>query len=275
MKIVKETFFSPVTRTSLSLIQNFRLMISLFRREIMEKHAGQFLGWIWMLIHPLVFISVYLFLFTIVFQAKVPEQAGDLNYTVFMLSGLVPWLFTQQAANISVSSISDSKDLIKQVVFPLEIMPVKAILAASPGFVFSLFILFGYMAFSNSAPGLGILLLPIALFFHILFLIGCALLVSIVGVYVRDLKEIIQLIMFVGTFVAPIFYLVEWIPKSMQILIYLNPFSHIVIVYRDVLLYGDVVHPWSWLIFALLSVGVYIFGTRFFQWAKHYIGDML
>ncbi len=102
------------------LYQRRELTVEMTKREFSERYAGQMLGVVWGFAHPMIFIAVYLFIFSYVFKAKVdgPENASPMSYTVYLLAGLVPWLGLAEALNKGTMSITGNSNLVKQVIFP-------------------------------------------------------------------------------------------------------------------------------------------------------------
>ena len=118
-------FFTDLARRYRSLIWE------LTKREIAERYVGQALGAAWAVGHPLITIGVYIFVFAYVFRMRMGGSSeGSLDYTTYLLSGLIPWLTFADILNRSCSSVTSNASLVKQILFPVEILPIKTVTAA-------------------------------------------------------------------------------------------------------------------------------------------------
>ena len=107
------------------------LALELARRDLGSQFQGQALGSFWVIGHPLVLLLVYIFVFVVVFKIRVPPTAGmPRDYTAYILAGLVPWLAIQQSLVRSANTLLAQSNLVRQVVFPIEILPLNAVLVS-------------------------------------------------------------------------------------------------------------------------------------------------
>ncbi len=137
------------------------------KRDITDRYSGQVLGAVWAIVHPLSLMGIYVFIFAFVFNANVGHiKEVPLDYTVYLLSGLIPWLTFQEALIKGTTSISSNATLVKQVVFPIEILPVKGSLATLFSFGVCILILMGYTIVSHKVILWTYLLLPCLFLFQ-------------------------------------------------------------------------------------------------------------
>jgi lipopolysaccharide transport system permease protein len=246
------------------------------KRDITDRYVGQAFGIFWTFGHPLFLMGLYVFIFGVVFKIKIDATLEmPLNYTTYLLSGLIVWLGLQESLVKSCTAITSNSSLVKQVVFPLEILPIKGVISSLFQQGVLLFSLVLYVFFSNGHLPWTYILLPILVFFQFLLLIGLSFLLSSVGVYFRDLKDFVQLFTVAGVYILPIVYLPTWVPKIFQPLLYMNPFSYLVWCYQDVLYFGRIEHPYAWVVNIILSIFIFIFGFRIFKSLKPMFGNML
>jgi lipopolysaccharide transport system permease protein len=276
------SIFSPsrlidvTRRTTARLFQHRALLFEQLWRDIFEQHAGQMAGGLWLLIHPLFLMAVYVVVFSIVFKARAGgTEEMPLDYTAYILSGVIPWLSAQQAMNKSCAALTTSANLIKQVVFPIEVLPAKAVFASFVPLIVSLVLLTIYVAATHGSLSLTYFLLPFLFAMQLLWWLGMGFLLSSVAVFVRDLKELVQMFSLAGVYFAPIVYLPNWVPPLFKPILYANPFSHLVWCYRDALYFGRIDHPWSWGLVFVFSIVIYVLGVRAFCGLKPYFGDTL
>src|ERR1700686_1321054 len=123
------------------------LTVEMTRREFSERYAGQMLGVIWGFAHPVVIIGVYIFIFMFVFQSRVDAADGQApsSHAVYLLAGLVPWMAMAETLNKGTQVITSNANPVKQVIFPLEILPAKTVIAT---FVNEVILLAGVLIFA-------------------------------------------------------------------------------------------------------------------------------
>jgi lipopolysaccharide transport system permease protein len=253
-----------------------QLTWELTRRELTDRYAGQMLGILWAFVHPAILIGVYVFIFVCVFAVKIGgthEMPRD--YTTYLLAGLIPWLTCSEAMNKGATVLTGNANLVKQVVFPLEVLPVKSVLASLLTQLISSGLLIVYMYFALHAVPWTIALLPLLLVVQVLGLIGICCVLASIGAYFRDVKEFVQIFSVVGIYLMPIVYLPSMVPAMFQPLLYFNPFSYLAWCYQDVFYFGRLDHPLAWVVFPALSLIVFALGYRVFRKLKPMLGNVL
>ena len=258
------------------LTKHLYLTIEMAKQEIFGRFAGQIFGGLWAIGHPLFLMLLYIFIFVGVFKQKLGgtiEMPRD--FTTYLLAGLIPWLAVQESMSKSVSVIISHANLVKQVVFPIEVLPVKSVIAATFTQLVALSMLLCYSIVASKSVPWTYGLLPIVLLMQIMMMVGIAYVLASVGTYFRDLKDVVQIFSTAGVFVIPAFYLPSQVPEIFRPLLYLNPFSHMVWVYQDVLYFGRIEHSSSWAIFFVLSCSSFILGFCLFRKLKVMFGNVL
>ena len=258
-----------------SIVKHRRLLLEMARRDVSDRYAGQVLGSVWAVIHPVLTIAVYIFIFAVVFRVKVDASLaipGD--HTLYMLSGLVAWLVMADVLGRSPSIVSNQASLVKQVVFPVEILPVKMVLASLPTFVigFAGLVIYGLVV-GRASPAL--LLYPLAALPLYLFLLGVAFALSAVGVFLRDIREIVQMYTMIGLYMAPIFYFMDWVPERIRFLLYLNPATIFVETFHDGAYYGGIRSGVLWLVALGIGCAAAWLGAMVFARLKPHFGSYL
>jgi lipopolysaccharide transport system permease protein len=253
------------------LSKNRLLAFEMARRDIRDRYVGQIFGYVWFFANSILTVSIYIFLFGFIY--KTVSSSAE-NFPLYLISGIVPWMFLTETMGKSVNSISSNTSLVKQVVFPIEILPVKVILSSFVSLGLNLVIL---ILFSVYVKGFQVIafMIPVALVFLFLFSLGIAFVLSSVGAFLKDLKDIVQLFCFVGIYLVPIVYLESFIPQQFQFLSVLNPFSHIIFCFQDIFYYGSFKHQLSWFLFPLISLFTVIFGYFLFRRIKTNFGNFI
>jgi lipopolysaccharide transport system permease protein len=252
------------------------LLVAMTRRDLTEQYAGQVFGSLWAIAHPVLLMALFVFVFGYVFRTRIggtPEM--PLDYTTYLLSGLIPWLGFQQAMTRGAVAITAHANLVKQVVFPIEILPVKMVLASAVPALIGFAILLLYVVATHGVPPATYLLMPVLMAIQLAAMLGAAFLLAAVTTFLRDMKEFVQLFSTYGVYVLPVFYLPQWVPEIFRPMIYANPFSYMIWCYQDALYFGRFEHPWAWVIFGLSSVASLALGYRVFRRLKPYFGNVL
>lgn len=258
------------------LAQHRELAWSLAKRELTDRHVGSVLGPFWTIGHPLFLMAVYVFVFAVVLQTRIGDSVTfPFDYSVYILSGLIPWMAFQESMNKSCASIAANPSLVKQVVFPIEVLPVKGVIASFLTQLIASGFLIVYVLVSHGRLPWTYSLLPALFFLQLLAMTGVGYALAAVSVYIRDTKDVVQVFGLAGVYVMPIFYLPQWVPPRLQPLLYLNPFSYMGWCYQDALYFGRIEHVWAWPAFFLLSVLSFYGGYRLFRRLKASFGDFL
>ena len=197
------------------------------------------------------------------------------DYTSYMIIGLVPWLVTQNILARGPGVFTANSNLVKQVVFPIEVLPVASMLAAFLIFMPSYAIMIGYKLIGGGGLTAGAFLLVPVMIMHAMLALGMILILSVVTPFFRDLREIVTIYLSVSMYFTPAIYLPEWLPRAIRPLIYLNPFSYVVWCYQDALFFGHVVHSVAWIVFAAMSVLILFVGVSVFAKVRSFLGNVL
>lgn len=258
------------------LLRTRQMTWEMAKREITDRYAGQFLGTFWSIGHPLFLMAVYVFVFTFVFKMKVGgTQEMPLDYTVYLLAGLVPWMAFAESMSKNSSVIAANAGLVKQVVFPLEVLPIKGVIASLMTQVIASVLLMLYVLLSSGTIPWTYALLPALWLIQGLAMIGVGFILAALSPYVRDVKDFVQLFCTAGMYFMPIAYLPQWVPGPIRPLLYLNPFSYLCWCYQDLCYYGRFEHPWSFPILCILSTLFFYGGFRLFRTLQVYFGNVL
>jgi lipopolysaccharide transport system permease protein len=245
-------------------------------RELTAAYASQALGSFWVFGHPLALLGIYVFVFAVVLKIKVPEDATmPRDYSNYILAGLVPWLAISASLGRATTSLIGGANLVKQVVFPIEVLPFSGVITSLVPLVISIPAIILYQLISGQSVPLTLMLLPLFLGGLFLFLSGLALFLSSVTPFFRDIKDVVTVFLTAGVYLIPAFYLPQWVPPFFVPFIVMNPFSYPVWVSQDIFYFGYIAHPVSWVIFFVLSLLFFSLGVRTFGHLKPYVANVL
>lgn len=261
------------------IVRNRNIILALSRSELADRYYGSLAGPVWAIGYPLFLMALYAFLFGYVFPMRIGAEGGPPHaFTVYILSGLVPWLVFAELLNKSPSLLTGNANLVKQLVFPIEVLIAKEVAVTFVSHVVLTGLLFLLVVYLwGHVPLTALMVVPLMML-QVLAMAGVAYVVSAVAVFFRDVRELVQMFTTAGLFLAPILYVPEWLqqlsPKLLWIL-YVNPFTHLVLCYRDAIYSGGIEHPWSWLILLVGSIATFMGGHWIFSRLKPVLGDVL
>jgi len=226
--------------------------------QLKAKYAGSALGIWWAVVTPLLLAFCINFIFTAVFKAAIE------SYTLYLLAGILPWLFFNAALSEATNSFLVSSPIVKQGLFPREFVPIASVLSNFLNFLIGFIFLLPVFILCNhkvlgAAPSL-LFILPL----HFLFIAGLGLLFALTNVFLRDLGHLLSVGFMVWFWVTPVFYSLEMIPFPFRWICLLNPMTYYVEAYKQVLFNAKPPSVPSFFILLLLALGFVLAGYRLF-----------
>lgn len=208
---------------------HFHILRDMAIRQLKTKYSGSKLGIWWAIITPLILAVSINFVFTKIFKINIP------NYTLFVLSGIVPWMFFANTLGEAANSFLANASTLRQAIFPRELIPLSTILANFLNFligfsiVLPLFIILKFKVITI----LWFLFLPLVL--QLTFIVGLGLLFSCWNVFSRDISHLLSIGLMVWFWITPVFYSLEMVPLPYRWVCLFNPMSYYVTLYRQIL----------------------------------------
>lgn len=250
------------------------LIGSMAKREVAAQYVGSFLGFIWTFINPLVLILVLWVVFSVGFRVK---PLNDVPFVAWLTAGMAAWFVFAEIVTGSSSVIVSHAHLIKKTLFYSQILPVvKIVSCLITHFVF-LIVLLGLIAFN----GLSFNFYFFQFFYYLLCLIilglGIGWAVSALNVFIRDVGQIVGVIIQIGFWATPIFWDINIMPPKWQLVFKLNPMYYVVQGYRDSFIYFKPFwhHPYQTIYFWFVSSLLFVIGALIFQKLKPQFADVL
>lgn len=204
-------------------------------KEIKTKYKNNVLGYFWSLVNPLAYATIFYFAFSIIFRFGVE------NYALFLICGLFPWQWLNNSSVVSANVFLANASLIKKAIFPRYILPVASCLQEGFHFLMTIPVIMLFMIFYDVSfyPGLawGV---PLLIIIQFITVVGISLIVGTLNVFFRDINYIVQVTFQMLFYLTPILYPLERIPEEYQGYILMNPFSPIVLSWRDLFLSGNI-----------------------------------
>ena len=253
-----------------------KLIERLSKREIEAKYRGSLLGPVWALLTPLMMLGVYTFLFSIVFQSRWTVSGGGRGeFAILFFSGMIIFTILSESAVRAPGLMIENVSYIKKVVFPLEIMPWVCLSVSLFNAALSFVVLLLFYVIVLGLPPLTILLLPLVLLPLCLATLGLTWFLASVGVFLRDIQQIIGAVVTALMFLSPVFYPVTAIPESYRWLIYLNPLTITLESSKDVLFWGRVPDPVMWTVDLLFGWLIAWIGYVWFMKTRKAFADVI
>lgn len=197
--------------------------------QFKAKYAGSKLGIWWAVVTPLILALCINFIFTIVFKIKME------NFTLFALAGLIPWLFFNNAVIEATNSFIISGPMLKQSIFPREIIPISSVISNLINFFIGFIFLLPIFVTANFKV-LGLLLsLLLLIAVHTLFIVGLGLLLSCINVFTRDVIHFLSLALMTWFWITPIFYFLDMVNFPYRWICLFNPMTYYVLSYQQIL----------------------------------------
>ena len=258
-----------------NLVEKRSLLAQLVRRDFEQRFVGSAIGWIWGLIHPLVQLLCWTFLFQVCLRQKLPAAEVTQNYPLFLFAGLLPWLLFSDTVQRSASSLLDQSNLITKTVFPSEIVPISIFLSCLVSHLLALALMVAAAVVFLNQISIFLLILPVYILVIGLFAVGVGWVVASLHVFLRDTAQVLSVILTFWYFLTPIMITEIQYPPWARFLLAANPLAYLVRGYRELLLSSHVPDGADLLIAAAYGVAVFLLGGLFFRHMKRGFADVL
>ena len=256
------------------LYRNKGIILNLAKNDFKNRFAGSYLGVFWAFVQPVVTVSIYWFVFEKGFKSA---PMNDFPYLLWLIAGICPWLFFNDALNSASNSFNEYSYIVKKVVFKVSVLPVVKIISAT--FVHCFFIALValiYVLYGNAPTVYYIQMLYYSLCVFALTL-GIAYLTASISVFFKDLTQIVSIVLQFGMWLTPIMYTETMFPEKFRFIVKFNPMYYIVEGYRDSIIRGVGFwhHPKLTIYFWLFVIVCFLLGGAVFKKLKPHFADVL
>lgn len=234
------------------------------KRDLAARYKGSAIGLLWSLIHPLIMLALYTFVFSTIMKVRVGAQEGTGSFAIYLFCGLLPWNAFAEPLHRSTGIVLEHSNLIKRMVFPAQILPLCTVIASVVNQLIGLGILFSVLLLSGHPFSLLILILPLLLLLQIAFTVGLAWIIAATTVFIRDLGQMTGIALTLWMFLTPVFYPTTLVPDRWRILLHLNPMHTIIEAYRTIILKGQLPAMESVAFLILATLTTCLVGYRVF-----------
>ncbi len=264
-----------VTGALRSIYDHRDLLRSLVRREIEAKYRATTLGLLWVVIYPLMMLGVYTFVFAGVFGARWGDRGNWTDFVPMLYCGLLIHAVFSETVGKAPYLIVNNPNYVKKVVFPLELLPVGGLLSALFNAAIGFVLLLLMALVLKQTLHWTVVFVPFALLPLVLFSVGFAWFVAALGVFFRDIEQLIGVLLSMLLFLSPVFYSVEAAPPIARTLLLINPLTYPIDELRHLVLLGNLPHWQPWLVNTVLGALVAWSGLWVFERTRPAFADVV
>jgi lipopolysaccharide transport system permease protein len=250
-----------------TLQHRFDLVRVLVARDFKLRYKRSMLGIAWSLLVPLAQLAVFYVVFNRIVPLNIP------HFTSFLFTGILPWTWLQGSLLVAAMTVMDNRDLVRQVGFPVPLLPVITVLSQMVHFLLALPILGAFLVSDGYRPNSALAALPIVIVIQFLFIVSLAYIVAALQVRFRDTQYLLGIVLFLFFYLTPVFWDASTVPEPYHSIMMLNPVATILDAYRAILLNGKlpelipmaIVMGMSVVILALALSGFNVMRHRFVE----------
>jgi ABC-type polysaccharide/polyol phosphate export permease len=247
----------------------------LVARDIRSRYMGSILGLFWSVIHPLIQVALYYFVFSLVLRMRVGAEYGGTHFAFWLVAGLLPWTLFAEMIGRAPAAVLEQADVVKKMVCPSEIFSVVHVAAAAVSHLIGLSIILAFLAMAGYPVTWKALLVLPYLMDVLLIGLGISWALASLNVFLRDIGQVVGVVIQIWFFLTPIFYAVSLVPASLQPLYGLNPMVYVIEGYRAALLSGGTSHPIDTLYLLIAGTVLCVLGGLIFRRLKPAFADVL
>lgn len=208
------------------------------RHDVKQRYAGSVLGVAWAALYPLLLLSLYSVIYVFIFKVR-PQSLGTNDYVVLVFSGLVPLLAFNESLVMSAGSLVANRTLLLNTVFPAELIPLRAAMAAQVPALFAQAVTLVAGAALGLTSWRAIIAVPVLWILMFMFVCGLGWILSLLTLVIRDIQQALGLILMALTMLSPFAYTPDMVPEKFKLLLYFNPMSYYVLSFQRVVVYGQ------------------------------------
>ena len=256
------------------LIKSRRLIFELAKKDLQNRYLGSYLGIVWAFVQPMVTILIFWFVFQVGFKSA---PVDNLPYVLWLICGMVPWFFFSEALQGATNSVVDNGYLVKKIVFRVNLLPIIRILSSLFIHIFFIIVIFVMFIIYGYRPSIYNIQVVYYLIATIALLLGLSWITSALVVFLRDLGQIIAIVIQFGFWLTPIFWSFNIMPEKYHFIFKINPIYYIVEGYRDTFIN----HIWFWqhynltISYWVITLILFFAGMLLFKKLRPHFADVL
>lgn len=211
------------------------LLLNLVERDLKLKYRGSAIGFLWSLVNPLIMLVIYTFVFKTILKNPTP------NFSMVLMSGLLPWNFFASCLSTSVGAFTGNASLLTKVKIPKYILVFSSVFFNFVIFLMMIVLIFISMYFFNIPYTVNLWLLPLALVIQVVFSLSIGMLLALSNVFFRDTAHLVEVLVMAWFWLTPVIYQFNLIPDNFKFWVSLNPMTLIIGLYQSAVM-GTEIH---------------------------------
>lgn len=259
----------------LSLWRYRHFILSSIRAEFRGRFARSKLGALWMILNPLAQATIFAIVLSEVLAARLPNTTNKAAYAIYLMAGTAAWGLFSEIITRCTTVFIDYANTLKKIAFPRLCLPIIVGGSALLNHVLLLFAICVVFLFFQHYPTSAWLILPIGMILIVLFAFGLGILLGLLNVFSRDVGQVMGIVLQLWFWFTPVVYISDTLPPKFVALLNINPMTHMVRIYQQALLYGEIPDLRSLLLPGCLSLGLFLFSFWIFRRASADLVDAL
>lgn len=202
------------------------LLRNLVSRDIKKRYKRSVLGFLWVMLDPLLIMLVFYIVFSGLFKTTIQ------NYATYVISGIIMWQLFSQGTQVSALAFVTNRNLINKIRLPISIFPLSVVISSIAHFIFSLVPLFAIVLFSGTTLSPDLVFMPFVVILIFIFSFGISLTVATLAVFFYDIVYIYNVLLLAWMYLSAIFYPISILPEKFTFFVEMNPVYHYISLFR-------------------------------------------
>ena len=253
----------------LDLVQSFAI------KDVRMRYVGSLMGFFWTVVHPVLELLTYTFVFTVILQVRFEEHYSMGSNALFLFCGMVPWLTLSESLSRCTNVVRENSHLMRKVLFPPSVLCSYIVLSETFNQCIRFVLLFIAALIVGEGLTFHVLIIVPVLFLQVLFTLGLSMFLATTQVFFKDTLHLLSPILMIWLFITPIFYPAHLFPKMFAPLLMLNPLAHLVGIYRELVLNHRLPHWGSVVIFGTCAIVFFLLGSFVFHRHSKRFADLV
>lgn len=244
-------------------------------RDFQARYRGSLAGLLWSIIQPLMTMTIYTLVFSSFLQVRFNSSDSPFTFAVYLLCGLLPWNNFSEGLAQSTTIIRSNSNLVKRVVFPLEILPLNLSMSGMIQQLIGLCLLLPLALIVTGKLGLALFFLPVLLVIQLLLFTGINWIWASISVYIPDIRHATPALTMVLMFMTPILYPENVVPAWASWIVQINPIAYLVRMMRGLIMDNALPTLAEFGGVTLVCLLVFMIGYSWFMHTKSTLVDFL
>lgn len=240
-------------------------------RHLRGQYKQSVLGYAWAFVNPLSQMLILTFVFSTILRGN----SEGVPFSLFLLVGLVPWIFFSTALASATDSVVGASSLVTKVYFPREILPTAAVFTKLVDLGFGMLILAGLMLYYGRPPEWTTIWVPVLFFVHLVFTLGLSYPLAALNLFFHDVRFLVGVALTLWFYMTPIIYPVDMVPPRYRFIFDLNPNSLFINAYRRAILHGQNPGIEKMLLGIAIATGTFLVGYYLFKKLEPHFADRI